>query len=71
MTRSPQPETAEARQSAGSADPVCQQPAPVRPGAVLVPFPPGSNRRRKAPASGERRGEILFFLGVRYERLAS
>lgn len=71
MKRFPQPATAEARPPAGSADPVLQ-PAPVRPGAVLLPFPaPGTRRRRSAPPSGERRGEILFFLGVRYERLAS
>lgn len=71
MTRFPQPETVEVRPSAASADPV-RQPAPVRPGAVLLAFPaPGSRRRRSAPLSGERRGEILLFLGVRYERLAS
>ncbi len=71
MTRFPHPETAEVRPSAVSADPV-RQPVPVRPGAILLPFPaPGTRRRRSAPHSGERRGEILFFLGVRYERLAS
>lgn len=70
MTRFPQPETAEVRPSAGSADPV-REPASVRPGAMLIPFPPGTHMRRRAPLSGERRGEILFFLGVRYERRAS
>lgn len=71
MKRFPQPEPAEVRPSAGLADPV-RQPAPVRPGAILVPFPaPGGRRRYRTPSSDERRGEILFFLGVRYERLAS
>lgn len=45
--------------------------AQPRPGAVLLSFPPHGGRRRRAPRSGEARGEILFFLGVRYERLAS
>lgn len=71
MKRFPQAETTGVPPSAGSADPVLR-PAPARPGAVLLPFPaPGTRRRRSAPLSGERRGEILFFLGVRYERLAS
>ncbi|MDP4004051.1 hypothetical protein [Methylobacterium sp. NEAU K] len=40
--------------------------------AVLVPFPgPKTRRTRRLPRSDEQRGEILFFLGVRYERLAS
>jgi hypothetical protein len=40
--------------------------------AVLIPFP-GTEARRtcRIPRSDERRGEILLFLGVRYERLAS
>lgn len=40
--------------------------------AVVVQFP-GSARRsaRPTPATGEARGQILLFLGVRYERLAS
>ncbi|GJE48999.1 hypothetical protein GOFOIKOB_2033 [Methylobacterium tardum] len=40
--------------------------------AVLIPFPgPEARRTCRIPRSGERRGEILLFLGVRYERLAS
>ena len=40
--------------------------------AVLIPFPgPEERRTCRIPRSGERRGEILLFLGVRYERLAS
>ncbi|MFB0492312.1 hypothetical protein ABIE45_004898 [Methylobacterium sp. OAE515] len=40
--------------------------------AVLIPFPgPEARRTCRVPRSGERRGEILLFLGVRYERLAS
>ncbi|MDP4026225.1 hypothetical protein Q8W71_26720 [Methylobacterium sp. NEAU 140] len=43
-----------------------------RPRGVLVPFPaPGARRPRRAPRAGEARGEILLFLGVRYERRAS
>lgn len=40
--------------------------------AVVVQFP-GRARRpaRPEPLSGETRGQILLFLGVRYERLAS
>ena len=42
------------------------------PPAVLLPFPgPEARRTRRLPRSDEQRGEILFFLGVRYERLAS
>ena len=36
----------------------------------VVPFA-ASARPRRRPEAGERRGEILLFLGVRYERLAS
>jgi len=40
--------------------------------ALLIPFPSAEARRtRRLPRSDEQRGEILFFLGVRYERLAS
>ena len=40
--------------------------------AILLPFPgPEARRTRRLPQSDEQRGEILFFLGVRYERLAS
>lgn len=36
----------------------------------VIPFPPASRRQaRPAPAEGETRGEILLFMGVRYERL--
>ncbi|MHC2107669.1 MULTISPECIES: hypothetical protein [unclassified Methylobacterium] len=42
------------------------------PPAVLLPFPgPDARRTRQLPRTDEQRGEILFFLGVRYERLAS
>jgi len=40
--------------------------------ALVIPFPgPEARRARRIPRSGEPRGEILLFLGVRYERLAS
>ena len=40
--------------------------------AALIPFPGTEARRtRRIVHSGEQRGEILLFLGVRYERLAS
>jgi hypothetical protein len=40
--------------------------------AILIPFPSQEGRRtRRLPRTEEQRGEILFFLGVRYERLAS
>ena len=40
--------------------------------ADLIPFPgPEARRTRRIVRSGEQRGEILLFLGVRYERLAS
>lgn len=44
-------------------------PAPARTGLV-VPFAPVARPRRR-PEADEPRGEILLFLGVRYERLAS
>lgn len=35
----------------------------------VIPFPPASRRQtRPAPAADEPRGEILLFMGVRYER---
>lgn len=35
----------------------------------LIPFPPASRRSpRPGPAEGEPRGQILLFMGVRYER---
>ncbi|MET0369169.1 MAG: hypothetical protein ABW058_13475 [Methylobacterium sp.] len=44
---------------------------PARTG-IVVPFPSrGARPTRPAPVSGESRGQILLFLGVRYERLAS
>ncbi|SDN97809.1 hypothetical protein SAMN05216360_11381 [Methylobacterium phyllostachyos] len=40
--------------------------------AIVIPFPgPETRRAQRIPRSGEPRGEILLFLGVRYERLAS
>jgi hypothetical protein len=40
--------------------------------AIVIPFPgPEARRAGRIPRSGEPRGEILLFLGVRYERLAS
>ena len=40
--------------------------------AIVIPFPgPETRQARPIPPSGEPRGEILLFLGVRYERLAS
>lgn len=39
---------------------------------VVIPFPALTQRpARPAPDSGEARGQILLFLGVRYERRAS
>lgn len=43
-----------------------------KPSAALIAFPgPEARRTRRTAGSGEPRGEILLFLGVRYERLAS
>jgi hypothetical protein len=40
--------------------------------AAVIAFPGAEARRtRRIPRSDEQRGEILLFLGVRYERLAS
>lgn len=37
----------------------------------LIPFPPASRRQpRPGPGEGEPRGQILLFMGVRYERLS-
>ena len=69
MTLSQPHETEGAR---ASTDHAMREPATDRSGAVLVPFPAaGARRNRRIPRAGERRGEILLFLGVRYERLAS
>jgi hypothetical protein len=44
----------------------------TRPEAVVIRFPARTNRpARLAPTVGEARGEVVLFLGVRYERLAS
>lgn len=44
----------------------------ARPEAVVVAFPSRASRpARRSPATGETRGEVVLFLGVRYERLAS
>jgi len=46
--------------------------AAPRPGSVVVPFPARAARpARREPRTGEARGEVVLFLGVRYERLAS
>lgn len=42
---------------------------PDSPPATVVPFPARRRREREAPRAGEPRGQILLFLGVRYERL--
>ncbi|MEE7502201.1 hypothetical protein ACLBXO_10855 [Methylobacterium sp. C33D] len=61
-------ETGETRSSKPAADPTRRAAA----SATLIPFPGAEARRTcRIPRSGERRGEILLFLGVRYERLAS
>jgi hypothetical protein len=44
-------------------------PRRLRPSAAIVPLPQGRGRPRKARPD-ESRGEILLFLGVRYERRA-
>ncbi|GBU17421.1 MULTISPECIES: hypothetical protein [Methylobacterium] len=38
-------------------------------GAVILAFPPDAPSRRAPLREDEARGEILLFLGVRYERL--
>jgi hypothetical protein len=62
--------SSEAPSSPEAAEPVR---APGQPSsAALIPFPGAEARRsRRIPRSDEQRGEILLFLGVRYERLAS
>jgi hypothetical protein len=63
-------EIGDTRLSRHTAD-LIRQPAPSA-SAALIPFPgPETRRTRRQPRSGEPRGEILLFLGVRYERLAS
>jgi hypothetical protein len=70
MTRFKPQETGRARLPAQSTGPVGEATAAAS--AVLIPFPgPEARRTCRIPRSGERRGEILLFLGVRYERLAS
>ena len=50
----------------------CEPAAPVpAPSGLVLPFAPAARRRRRAPGPREARGEILLFLGVRYERCAS
>ena len=64
-------------QDAGRMQPFKQAADPLREAnanatAALIPFPGTEARRtRRILRSGEQRGEILLFLGVRYERLAS
>ena len=49
----------------------CEPGAPVpAPTGLVLPFAPAARRRRE-PGPREARGEILLFLGVRYERPAS
>ncbi|KAB1075551.1 hypothetical protein [Methylobacterium planeticum] len=43
---------------------------PPRTTGTVLAFPAGQRPRREGPATGEPRGEILLFLGVRYERVA-
>ena len=63
-------ETGESRPSRLAADPT-RRASPAA-SATLIPFPGAEARRTcRIERSGERRGEILLFLGVRYERLAS
>ncbi|WP_375465190.1 hypothetical protein [uncultured Methylobacterium sp.] len=56
-----------------SAGPAGAEPAPAQPArtGLVVPFAPPAVRRRRAGDAAETRGEILLFLGVRYERRAS
>lgn len=52
--------------------PVQEREAAATEEAVVVQFPCRARRpARSAPVTGETRGQILLFLGVRYERLAS
>lgn len=63
-------ETGEIRSSKSAAD--LSRRVALAASADLIPFPGAEARRSsRIPRSGERRGEILLFLGVRYERLAS
>ncbi|KAA0123889.1 hypothetical protein CIW48_10385 [Methylobacterium sp. P1-11] len=63
-------ETGGLRSSQNAADPT-RRAAPTT-SATLIPFPAAEARpTSRVPRSSERRGEILLFLGVRYERLAS
>ncbi|MCJ2014523.1 hypothetical protein [Methylobacterium sp. J-076] len=60
-------------QTIGRRRPASAEPATaVARDGVVVEFPARALRPvRQAPPSGEARGQILLFLGVRYERLAS
>jgi hypothetical protein len=63
-------EPCSAPSSEGASDPLHEVRSPAT--AALIPFPGTEARRtRRIVRSGEQRGEILLFLGVRYERLAS
>ena len=63
-------ETCETRSSQPAADQIRR--AASTASATLIAFPGAEARRTcRIPRSDERRGEILLFLGVRYERLAS
>ncbi|MHB2207133.1 hypothetical protein [Methylobacterium sp. CM6257] len=65
------PQVSSARRSSLHAADSIRESAPAS-SAIVVPFPgPEARRTCRIPRSGERRGEILLFLGVRYERLAS
>ncbi|GJE46488.1 hypothetical protein [Methylobacterium soli] len=43
---------------------------PPRTTGTILAFPGAQRPRREGPAADEPRGEILLFLGVRYERMA-
>jgi hypothetical protein len=61
-TRDPAPGRASAQEPRET-----QEPAHRPRAAAVVPFRPAASRRRPT-GTHERRGEILFFLGVRYSR---
>ncbi len=65
------PQVTSARRSSLHAADAIRDSVPAGSGTV-IPFPrPDARRTCRIPRSGEQRGEILLFLGVRYERLAS
>lgn len=42
----------------------------MRTTGIVIPFPPPPPRRARAEAAdGQARGELLLFMGVRYERM--